>query len=1011
MVGMSSALPDVVNDLRKIIQGEVRTDLVTRLLYSTDASIYQIEPLGVIFPRTEDELEASMAVCAKYGVPVLPRGAGSSLAGQAIGPAIILDCSRYLNRALEINVEQKTAMVQPGLVLSTLNRMIAPYGLQFGPDPASAERATLGGCLANNATGAHSICYGMAADHLLSTKVVLADGTLASFSTITLDQALTKSNGTSREARFFSAALQARQELPQALNSGWPETWRKASGYNVNYLIPWSPSTPPRWHEFNEFEYPPVGSGNINLSHLLAGCEGTLAIIQRATVGLVRIPKHTILGVLSFESILDACIAVPQILDFSPTAIELIPQSIVRLARSSPAYAKQLRVLQDLGDPAAMLIIEFSGNEKGGLSQQVAQLNKVAPVWIADEESVQRQIWNVRKVGLGILLSRAGDVKPWSFVEDLAVPVDQLGEFYRGMEQILHDHNTTCEVYAHASSGCLHIRPMINLKTPQGVADLRSIASSAVQLTINLGGSVSGEHGDGLARSEWLDQMYGPQVVRIFRQIKDAADPENLLNPGKITTPLSVSQELPRMDQNLRFGTSYHAKGWAPFLDFSHQGGLAGAIEQCNGAGVCRKNDGVMCPSFQATQDEMHSTRGRSNLLRALISGRFEIEKLGERAVYEALDLCLACKGCKSECPSSVDVAKLKYEFLNYYYSKQGNQRRLRDYLFGYIAIIARAVHPVRGLANEMIRNLIKLKLFESLSGLTNQRSFPIFSDESLTNKWHLVRQRNEKLDSLNSFPKKVLFLSDAFTEYFYPEVGLAALKVLHAVGFAIEILPIIGAGRTLLSKGFLPAARKHAQRLLKSIEKLDPNGQAIIIGVEPSEIYTLIDEYPDLLPNDECVRKLRERVYMIDEYLSQQVFEVNDDVAADKIEIMRIANATHTHHEKVLLHGHCYQKARRPEAKLPYLGVAATKYILELFGYQVEIIDAGCCGMAGAFGYEKEHVDLSMKVGELGLFPLIRSTDEKTWIAASGVSCRSQILDGANRKSVHPIELVARLI
>jgi FAD/FMN-containing dehydrogenase/Fe-S oxidoreductase len=1010
---------DLINALQRRITGEVRFDLTTRLLYSTDASIYQIEPLGVVFPRTVDELSAIVELAAEYHVPILARGSGSSLAGQAIGAALIIDCSRYLNIEIEINPEQRTATVQPGVIMTRLNYLASRHGLQFGPDPASAERATMGGSLANNASGAHSIEYGMFVDNLVSAEVILADSSLARFEQVELDEAQRRAekSPSSLEAGMYAAALHIRENFADAIRKNWPKTWRRASGYNLNYLLPWSPSRPRRWYLSADPKntddesgrpvlYPPVPAGSLNLAHLIAGSEGTLGVIRRATVRLVSRPENTILGILPYPSLSAACDAVPGLLERRPSAIELIPWSLIRLAHSIPSFARQVAFVDQLkgssGWPAALLVVEFAGDNPENLKQRARNLR--SDVLIAETVADQNRIWGVRKAGLGILLSRPGEPKPVHFIEDLSVPVEYLGRFVREMERILNSYAVEGDFYGHASAGCLHIRPLLNVKTGEDIEKMHAIAGDAVNLCLSLGGASTGEHGDGLARSEWIERAYGPQIVSALRELKTAADPAGILNPGKIF-------DAPPMNANLRYGVEYHSRSWQSNLDFSRQAGFAGAVEQCNGAGVCRKADGVMCPSFQATADEMHSTRGRANLLRAMFSGAFPDQDQAEKAVSEALDLCLACKGCKSECPSSVDMAKLKYEYLNHYYSQFAHShhlRPLRDYLFSYIEPIARLGHYFAPLANPLLRSETFGIMGDHLFGFTRHRKLPALSSRSLSQmiaekpiKGVVLHQSGAV--SANDTSAQCLFLSDPFTEYFQPEVGLAALEVLTRVGCRVFILPVIGAGRTLISKGFIDPARRHATRLLQAIDRLDPGGTLPIIGVEPSEIYTLRDEYLDLLPDHEIATRVARRAYMVDEYLVHP-----DKDGAPRI--LRIANPKPTRRGRIYLHGHCYQKTQPPTADRYPSGVAATVQMLESVGYEVSVIDSGCCGMAGAFGYEADHFDLSMRIGELALFPALRSAiqeDEQVLIAASGVSCRTQIEDGIRRKPLHPIMLV----
>jgi len=1013
-IALSALSADFISELQstKRFSGELRYDLTSRLLYSTDASIYQIEPLGVAFPRSTEDLITLIETSAKYEIPILARGSGSSLAGQAIGRALVIDCSRYLNRLIEVNREEQTATVEPGMILNTLNRAVSPYQLQFGPDPASAERATIGGCIANNAAGAHSIIYGMTADHIISLDIILSDGSTATFSEISLLSAQKiAAESNSITARLYRKALDLRSDYSEEIQKQWPETWRRASGYNLNYLLPWSPSQPPQWSSNQEWfsgnlkrlPYPPVLPGQINLAPLIAGSEGTLAVIHKAKLRLVSKPRCTILGVLSFGSIIEACEAVQEILLHEPSAVELIPQSLIKLARSVPAYAPLTSFVENIKvdeqDPAALLVVEFSGNEPAILLEKMRRLDK--HIWIAESAEVQKRVWDVRKVGLGILMSRPGDHKPVAFIEDTAVPVNRLGEFVREIEKILDQYGTTADFYAHASAGCLHIRPLLNLKTIQGVTNLRAIAEQTVDLTLRLGGAVSAEHGDGLARGEWLEKTYGKIIVQAFHDLKFSADPKGLLNPGKIVDPLE-------MDKNLRFGETYRSVGWQPVFQFSNaeerqrERGLVEAIEQCNGAGVCRKSDGVMCPSFQASQEEMHSTRGRANLLRALISGNFPTRDFGLQAVREALDLCLACKGCKSECPSGVDIARLKYEFFNYYYSEPKHKRHVRDYLFGYIGNLAAIGHPFAPIVNSLLETNTIKKTGERLIGLSSQRAFPKMSTRSLHSQWKKRLQHNRP----ELYKEDVLFLSDAFTEYFQPHIGLTALDVLSKIGCRIHILPTQGAGRTLISKGFLESAKKHGKRLLSDIQRLDPDGMMPIVGVEPSEIYTLRDEFLDLFSDDPKMLNISSRAFMLDEYLIRP--GTDGDIRYSKLTFKDSGGFN----QKVLFHGHCYQKAQSPAEDGFPMGVAASLVLLKAAGYSVQLIDAGCCGMAGAFGYEKEHFDFSMQVAEQTLLPTIRravQANSSVILCTPGVSCHAQIEDGTDVTPFHPIQLIAK--
>ncbi len=522
---------DFVNELRKKFTGDIRFDLGSRILYSTDASIYQIEPLGVVIPRTEEDLQAAVELAAKYQIPILPRGSGSSLAGQAIGEALILDCSRWLDRIIDIDPESMTATVEPGVILSTLNKAASEFGLQFGPDPASAERATMGGVIANNATGAHSILYGMAVDHLLSADVIHSDGSLATWREMEIRNP--EVEPASIFSSILSAAIKIRSSYSDAVKAHYPRSWRNSAGYRLNYLLPWSPSTPPQWSQKN---YPDVKENTINLATLLAGSEGTLGVIRRASINLVPRPRHTVLAILDYGSIAEACDAVPDLLKYAPSAIELIPRLILRLAREIPAYARQMGwVTSSAGNmdvPPALLVIEFSGDSPAELNQMASRLSQ--DVVIIESVEEQAQVWNIRKVGLGILDSRPQSARPAAFIEDCAIPVDHLSEFVREIERILTEHGTEAGIYAHASAGCLHIRPILDLRTGQGVRFLREIAEQVLTLTLRLGGSMSSEHGDGMVRGEWLEKTYGEEVSTAMRTLKNVADPHGLLNPHKM---------------------------------------------------------------------------------------------------------------------------------------------------------------------------------------------------------------------------------------------------------------------------------------------------------------------------------------------------------------------------------------------------------------------------------------------------------------------------------------------
>jgi FAD/FMN-containing dehydrogenase/Fe-S oxidoreductase len=964
---------DFIHELKKRFTGELRLDTASKVLYSTDASAYQIEPLGVAIPRAQDDLQAAVELAAKYNIPILPRGSGSSLAGQAIGEALILDCSRYLDAIDEINPEEHFAIAEPGVVLATLNRAASKHGLMFGPDPASAERATMGGVIGNNATGAHSILYGMSADHLMSADVLLSDGSSATFD----DSTFSIRSSNTRLLNIVSVVREIREKHADAIKDKYPKSWRNSAGYRLNYLLPWSPSMPPQWgakdYGLKSTVYRP--SSVVNLAHVLAGSEGTLAVIRKLKVNLVPKPKHTILGVLSYASISAACDDVPRLLAMSPSAVELIPQLILRNARSLPAYARQMGWV--IGDPAAVLVVEFSGDQPSALKEAVRRLGDV--LTIAETAEEQSRIWNIRKVGLGILDSRPQSARPIAFIEDCAIPVEQLGDFVREVERILDAHGTFGGIYAHASAGCLHIRPVLDLLRGEGVRSMRNIIEQVFALTMSLGGAMSSEHGDGIARGEFIERTYGREVTDAMRSLKRAADPKSILNPKKLF-------DAPPMDTNLRYGEEYRAKAWMPFLNFEHERGLEGAIESCNGQGVCRKTTGVMCPSFQATRDEAFSTRGRANLLRSLISQNgIEGRKSEiENSTFSALDLCLACKGCTSECPSGVDMPKLKYEFMNQHY--KSHRRPLRDYLFGYFHVAAKIISPFAPVANLFMEMNWSQKMIARTLEIAAQRPFPKFSSKKQLKRNTIKRQH------------AVIFLSDVFSHYIEPEVEDAAIAILNYLGYEVKVLSVIGAGASLLSKGFLDAAKRHAEKVLAEIQRLDGGAGLSVVGCEPPELYCLKHEYSSLLPNrrDE-IKSITQRVWLVEEFILRVVNKADWD----------LKNVIDDEKNKRLtLHPHCHHRAEGPAADGVSTGVSATVEMLKMFGFDVDVIDAGCCGMAGTFGYDAEHYDLSMKVGELGVLPKVREIGDRE-LVSSGAACRMQIKQGANVDARHPLLLV----
>ncbi len=972
-------MSDFEQDLARHFIGDLRFDPYSRLFYSTDASSYQIEPIGVGFPRTVDDVQHAVEVCARHGVPLLARGGGSSLAGQAIGQALILDFSKHLNRIVEINPEEHWAIVEPGVVCDALSNAAKPHGLMVGTDPASSNRATIGGMVANNSTGAHSVLYGMTADHLLSADVILADG-----STTTLGES-------SSPPDLFSAVSAVVARNADTIRARYPKTWRRSSGYSLNYLVPYVATQPRGWDE----NKPYPSSSPANLAKLLVGSEGTLAVITRAKLNLVPRPTKTALCILHFNSIAGAADATPAILESKPSAIELIDQMMIDLTREVPAYARLLTWV--LGRPAAVLIVEFYGETEAELIAKVEALEarQLAPISVrAITAEEQARVWGVRKVGLGLLMSVRGEAKPLAFMEDVAVPVEHLGDYVREVERIFAGEGVSSGYYAHASAGCLHIRPLISLKQQSEIERMKRIAEAVFTVVQQMGGAMSGEHGDGLSRSCWNERLYGPELYQAFRDIKKIFDPGNILNPGKVI----ASQDL---TQNLRYGPNYRTLSLPTHLDFTLEGGFAGAVEQCNGAGVCRKADGVMCPSFMATREEEHSTRGRANALRAALSGHLPPEQLTSERMRAVLDLCLECKACKAECPSGVDMAKIKYEFLAQNNDKQGAP--VRSQLFANIESVSRLAQPVAALANFALSLPLTRWLNEKLLGISRHRALPAFASKTFRQLFRKLEVGDWKLDDAQSstsnlqlpasnLQSQVVLFDDTFTNYNHPAIGLAAVNVLAAAGYRSTLVPKVCCGRPMISKGLLEQARQNAKHNVEALAPYAGRGLPIV-GLEPSCLLTLRDEYLDLLPNDPRAKLVAQNSFLIEEFIAARANEFAP----------LFQSPPEASNLQILFHAHCYQKS--------ITGTDALRDMLRLTGAEVNEIPSGCCGLAGSFGYEAEHYELSLKIGEERLFPAVRAANPEIIIAASGMSCRHQIEAGTTRKPKHPIEVLADLL
>ena len=953
----------LVEELKRRVSGEVRFDKMTRVLYSTDASIYEIEPVGVVIPRTTEDIIAVVETAHRYGVPVLPRGGGTSLAGKTVGHALVIDFSKYMRNVIEVNEEEGWVRTQPGIILDELNHHLEPRGLLFTPDPSTSNRANVGGALGNNSCGAHSIIWGKTSDNVRELKAVLSNGDPVEFGPLDDERLEAKMRLEGLEGEIYRDLLKIGEANREEVIRRYPKIQRRVSGYNLD-----------------EF----VGGGDLDMARFVVGSEGTLVAITEAKLRLVRRPRMRALAVLHFKELLESMEATVAILELEPAAVELIGSMIIRQARSNLEYSRLVDFVE--GDPEALLAVEFIGESEaelesrldrleermrsGGLGYAVRRLMRPAD---------QARVWAVRKAGLGLMMNVPGAAKPLPFVEDTAVAPEHLPEFVRRFDEIVRDHGTTAGYYGHASVGCLHIRPMIDLKGQAGVDRMKSIATQISDLALEFGGAMSGEHGDGLVRSAWNEKMFGSRIYNAFRDVKRAFDPRGIMNPGKIVD----SQE---MTDNLRTGPAYRTRTVETGFPFAEEGGFAGAIEMCNGQGTCRKAmGGTMCPSYMATRDEEHSTRGRANALRAAISGVLPEGSLTGQRLYDVFDLCLACKGCKAECPSNVDVAKLKYEFLDLY--RKANGHTLRDRIFGDIAVLSRLGSMFAPVSNWAMNSGLVRDLLESQAGIDRRRNLPAFASQTFT-QWFRTRGGSPASAAVRG---QVVLFPDTFTNFNHPNLGMAATRVLEGLGYQVVVPPTRCCGRPMLGKGMVDKARAGARFNVDSIYPYVAAG-AKLVGVEPSCLLSFRDEYTDLLNGDPKARTVGENSMLIEEFVLYSLQDRDSPAFADATP------------RKLLFHGHCHQKA--------IVGSGPAMEVLRAIpGIEVEEIPSGCCGMAGSFGFEREHYDISMQIGEQTLFPAIRSHGEEYAVVSEGISCRQQIEHGTGREAKHLVEILAETL
>lgn len=952
----------LLQQLEQNVDGEVRFDKMSRILYSTDASMYQIEPIGVVLPRSEEDIVAITEIANQHGVPILPRGGGTSLAGQAVGHAIVIDFSKYMRKVLEVNTEEGWVRTQPGIILDELNAQLRSHNVHFAPDPSTSNRGNVGGALGNNSCGAHSVIYGKTVDNVREVRAVLSNGNVATLGLMEGESLKSKCHGDSLESQIYKKLVAIGHSHNSEISDRFPTIQRRVSGYNLDELLT---------------------TGTIDTARFIVGSEGTLVSVTEAKLKVVSLPKYKVLSVLHFHELMESMEATVLALTLEPAAVELIDNMIIKQARENLEYSRLSDFIE--GEPEAILLVEFSGDSLKELEEKLDRLdyelnkNKMsyANLRVIDTKD-QAKVWAIRKAGLGLMMNVQGPAKPLPFVEDTAVSPEMLPEYVRRFDEIIRDHGTTAGYYGHASVGCLHIRPLINLKDTEDVNKMVSIAEQISDLVLEFGGAMSGEHGDGLARSGWNEKMFGSRIYQVFREVKQIFDPDNIMNPGKIV-------DAPPMSANLRTDPGTNSLNIETGLDFRKQGNMSGAAEMCNGQGACRKLSGTMCPSYMITRDEEQSTRGRANALRAATTGTLPVDTLTSSRLYEVMDLCLGCKGCKAECPSNVDMAKLKFEFLDRYHTTNGYS--LRNRIFANISALGRLGSFMAPFSNWTLESQPFKLLLEQIAGIESRRTLPSFASQTFT-QW--FKSRPPQLQE-NQFQNVVILFPDTFTNYNYPNLGQSAVKFFEHIGYRVIVPETHCCGRPMLSNGMLNKARKHAQFNVETLYPLVKHG-AKIVGLEPSCILTFRDEYLDLLDKNPQAKLVAENSMLVEEFVKH---------AVEKEEILLDLSS---YKSKLLFHGHCHQKA--------LVGSEAAIEILELLPRtQVEEIQSGCCGMAGSFGFEKDHYEASLKIGEQSLFGPIRSAGTDVQLVSEGVSCRQQIQDGTGMKAKHLIEILAESI
>ena len=911
----------------------------------------------------------AVEIAGRHRVSITARGGGTSQAGQAIGAGLQLDTSKYLNRILELNVAERWAWIEPGVVLDELNAQLKPHGLRFAPDISTASRATVGGMMANNSSGARSVLYGKTIDHVLEQHVVLSDGSLAHFRPLDAPELDAACTGGTREALCYRTVRELASARKDEIDRRFPKVMRRVGGYNLD--------------EFVDTSKP------FNLAKLMVGSEGTLGLVVAAKINLVPLPAAKAVLTIEFDELLDALAATPLVLRHKPSAVEVMDRFILDHAKESPLLDAMRRgILQT--DAGALLCVEFYGDRAEDLPPRIEALERelaASPFRCTWRRAIapadQARIWSFREASLGLSMAMKGDAKSLSFVEDTAVAPERLRDYIERFLEIVHGHNTSAGVYAHASVGCLHVRPVVNLKTAEGVQKFESIANAVADLVLEFGGALSGEHGDGLVRGAFTEKMFGTVLYEAFRAVKRAFDPTGLFNPGKIV-------DTPPMTSNLRYGAGYVTPNPVTFFDYSEHDGMARAVEMCSGLGACRKTlEGTMCPSFMATREEKHSTRGRANTLRLAMAGRLGESGRGDHDVHDVLDLCLECRACKAECPVGVDVARFKSEFLAGYWQRHGMPLRTR--VIGHVRALSEMASRVAPLANVVAGSSLGRWINEQVLGIDRRRTPPAFMTDTFRKRF--ARRTNPQSQSAIRNPQSAILFADTFTNHNHPAVGMAAADVLEAAGVSVSVVPHGCCGRPLISQGLLDDARAAAQVNADALYDAASRGERILF-LEPSCLSAVREDAPALL-RGESQRRARvvgDACVLFEDYVEQEW-------KAGRIHLDLKAGPSN-----VVLHGHCHQKAM---GLIP----ASRALLSRIPSCTVVDLDAGCCGMAGSFGYAKEHYDVSRRIGERKLLPAARALAPDGVLVAPGTSCREQVKHFTGVTALHPAQLLQSLL